>query len=102
LPYVHPDTTRMSWFVYVIRLEATIDRQRVMERLAEDGIPGRPYFTSIHLQPYFTERFGYQPGDFPVTEDLSRRSLALPFSGVMSESEVERVCQSLQRAILGT
>jgi dTDP-4-amino-4,6-dideoxygalactose transaminase len=41
------------------------------------------------------ERFGYQPGDFPVAEDLGRRSLALPFSGVMSEEQVERVCQAL-------
>jgi dTDP-4-amino-4,6-dideoxygalactose transaminase len=41
------------------------------------------------------ERFGYQPGDFPVTEDLGRRGLALPFSGVMSEAQVELVCQTL-------
>jgi perosamine synthetase len=30
-----------------------------------------------------------------VTEDLGRRSLALPFSGVMSEEQVDRVCQAL-------
>ncbi len=45
------------------------------------------------------ERFGYQPGDYPVTEDLSRRCLALPFSGKLSEMQVERVCDSLRQAI---
>jgi dTDP-4-amino-4,6-dideoxygalactose transaminase len=41
------------------------------------------------------EKFGYQAGDFPVTEDLGKRSLALPFSGVMTEDQVEIVCREL-------
>jgi perosamine synthetase len=91
-----PTTTRMSWFVYVIRLHPTIDRRAVMERLEARGVPSRPYFTSIHLQPHYVERFGYQLGQYPVTEDLGRRSLALPFSGVMTESDVEYVCEALR------
>jgi dTDP-4-amino-4,6-dideoxygalactose transaminase len=39
--------------------------------------------------------FGYRVGDFPVTEDLGRRSLALPFSGVMEEAQVDLVCEAL-------
>ena len=46
------------------------------------------------------ERFGYQPGDFPVTEDLGRRGLALPFSGVMSEAQVDLVCEAIRNLIL--
>lgn len=88
-------TTRMSWFVYVVRFNAGIDRDAIAQRLEQRGIPARPYFLPIHLQPYMVERFGYQPGDFPVTEDLGRRGLALPFSGVMSEGQVETVCQAL-------
>ena len=92
-------TSRMSWFVYVIRLDGGVDRTGVMERLKECGVPTRPYFTAIHLQRYMVERFGYQPGDYPVTEDLSRRSLALPFSGTLSEVQVERVCDCLLQAL---
>jgi len=44
--------------------------------------------------------FGYQPGDFPVTEDLGNRSLALPFSGTMTEEEVVFVCQQIAEAII--
>jgi dTDP-4-amino-4,6-dideoxygalactose transaminase len=75
-----------------------LDRAQVIRDLESQGIPSRGYFTPIHLQPYMVERFGYQPGDFPVTEDLGRRSLALPFSGVMSEEQVDLVCASLRRA----
>ena len=59
----------------------------------------RPYFLPIHLQPYLVERFGYRPGDFPVTEDLGARGLALPFSGKMSEEQVEQVCQALRAVV---
>ena len=61
-PYIDPSTTRMSWFVYVIRLAHGIDRAVVAQRLAERGVPVRPYFLPIHLQPYMVERFGFQPG----------------------------------------
>jgi perosamine synthetase len=94
-PFIAPSTTRVSWFVYVVRFKPGLDRDNVAQALEQQGIPSRPYFIPIHLQPYMAERFGYQPGDFPATEDLGRRSLALPFSGVMTESQVTRVCQVL-------
>ncbi len=98
-PYVAPSTTRMSWFVYVIRLAPHIDRQAVMAALAEQGIPSRPYFTPIHLQPFYVERFGYHRGDFPVTESLGDTCLAVPFSSIMTEDQVELVCDSLVCAL---
>lgn len=98
-PYIAPATTRMSWFVYVVRFPAGMDRDALARRLEARGVPVRPYFLPIHLQPYMVERFGYRPGDFPVTEDLGRRGLALPFSGVMSEAQVDAVCAALRAEV---
>jgi dTDP-4-amino-4,6-dideoxygalactose transaminase len=94
-PVIVPETTRVSWFVYVIRFDTGIDRDAIARKLIQKGIPVRPYFLPIHLQPYMMEMFGYREGDFPVTEDLGNRGLALPFSGKMTESEVELVCSTL-------
>jgi dTDP-4-amino-4,6-dideoxygalactose transaminase len=99
VPGLAPNTTRMSWFVYVIRFEKGINRDLVAKKLGEKGVPARPYFLPIHLQPYMVSRFGYQVGDFPITEDLGRRSLAIPFSGVMTEEQVDYVCQTLSEMI---
>ena len=99
VPIVEPYTTRMSWFVYVIRFDSKIDRDALAERLKEKGVPVRPYFLPIHLQPYMAERFGWREGDFPVTEDLGRRGLAVPFSGTMTEEQVEYVCQSMREVL---
>ena len=99
IPHILPETTRMSWFVYVIRLDSGAQRDAVAERLKENGVPVRPYFAPIHLQPYMMERFGFQQGDFSVTEDLGARGLALPFSGKMTEEEVDYVCRTLQEVL---
>ena len=96
---VEPAITRMSWFVYVVKFAEGIDRDAMARALQEQGIPVRPYFAPIHLQPYMVERFGYRPGDFPVTEDLGRRGLAIPFSSVMTEGMVEQVCRAIRTAL---
>jgi len=92
---VEPNTTRMSWFVYVVKFAKGVDRDGAARALQARGIPVRPYFAPIHLQPYMVERFGYRPGDFPVTEDLGARGLAIPFSSVMTEAMIEQVCQAI-------
>ncbi len=99
LPQVVASTTKMSWFVYVIRFAPEIDRDAAAAKLKENGIPCRPYFVPIHLQPYMAEKFGYKEGDFPVTEDLGRRGLAIPFSGVMTEAQVEIVCNEIKKVL---
>lgn len=98
-PQIVANTTRMSWFVYVVRFAESINRDSVAKALIERDIPARPYFIPIHLQPYMVERFGFQTGDFPITEDLGNRGLALPFSGVMEEAQVEKVCHALREII---
>ncbi len=81
--------------MYVVRFAPGLDRDRIAARLNNAGIPVRPYFIPIHMQPYMIEQFGYRAGDFPVTEDLGKRGLALPFSGVMTEEQVDLVCRAL-------
>jgi perosamine synthetase len=95
-PAIEPFTTRTSWFVYVVHFDRKVARDALAQRLADRGIPVRPYFLPIHLQPYMAQRFGFLPGDFPCTEDLGKRGLALPFSGVMSEDEVDTVCAAVR------
>ena len=98
-PTVVHTTTAMSWFVYVVRILPPAGRDAVLRGLADAGIPSRPYFTPIHLQPFYREKFGYQGGDFPVTEYLGDVSLALPFSSVMTEEQVDQVCAALRRVL---
>jgi perosamine synthetase len=92
-------TTRMSWFVYVVRFDASLGRDDIASRLTGKGIPTRNYFPPIHLQPYFREQFGFRAGQFPVTERVSASTLALPFHTNLSEREIELVCTALSASI---
>ena len=99
-PRIAETTTRMSWFVYVVRINPPASRDEVMAGLAEAGIPSRPYFTPIHLQPFYRERFGYRRGNFPIAEYLGDVCLALPFSGMMAQDQVDYVCTHLRRILI--
>lgn len=99
IPYVSPKTTVMSWFVYVIRLDADIDRDAVMEYLKTNGVACRPYFTPIHIQPYIKEMFGYEEYDYPNTARAGRSCIALPFYNDLSKEEIEYVADTLEKAI---
>jgi len=98
---ISPDV-EMSWFVFVVRLGdeyREADRDRILRQLRERGIGCSNYFAPIHLQPFYVERFGYRPGDFPVCEAVAARTIALPFHPRLTEAQVDRVCDELRQLL---
>ncbi len=85
--------------MYPIRLAEGIDRDRVLSELRGAGVASKVYLPSIHLQPYMRERFGFREGMFPVSEEASRRLLALPFHGGLEAEDQERVIEALRAAL---
>ena len=99
VPFIVDYVNKMSWFVYVIRLERGINRNKVLKYLNKEGVQCKPYFTPIHLQPFYKKMFGYKEGDFPVTEDVTGRTIALPFFNNLKEEQVEYVVEKLKEGI---
>jgi len=97
-PVVRPDV-KMSFFVYVVELQGNFERNEVMERLAEKGVPSRAYFAPIHTQPYMRKAFGYSEGMFPVTERAARKTIALPFYNTLPEADAEHVVSALVQTL---
>jgi perosamine synthetase len=102
IPYSAPDV-KVSWFVYVIRLDkrrfSRTDRDKALQMLKERGIDCRDYFSPIHLQPFYVEMFGYKKGSFPITEEVSNLTIALPFYNNLAEKEIEHVSRTLEEII---
>jgi perosamine synthetase len=90
---------RRSWFVYVVRLAPEIDRARVMVEMREQGVDVAEYVPCIHLQGYMRERFGFTEGHCPVAEEISSRTLALPFFTGIEAEDQERVVEALRSAL---
>ncbi|MEA2492218.1 MAG: perosamine synthetase [Thermoleophilaceae bacterium] len=94
-----PSDAPRSWFVYVVQVPAGVDRDDVIVKLGQQGIATKPYLPAIHLMSFYKERFGWREGQFPVCEDISARSLALPFFGGITESQVSRVAEALAQLL---
>lgn len=95
------ENVRMSWFVFVIRLADAFnraDRDKTLERLRSHGIGCRDYFQPLHLQPFIREELGTKRGDFPITESISDRTIALPFFPQMTMDQVHTVAKALRSA----
>lgn len=99
VPFIADYVNKMSWFVYVIRLEKGIDRNKVIKYLNKEGIQCKPYFTPIHLQPFYRKMFGYKEGNFPITEDVAGRTIALPFFNNLKEEQIDYVVSKLKEGI---
>lgn len=93
---------RISWFVFVVRLADRFtqkDRDAVMAHLAARGIGTNNYFSPVHLQGFYRKQFGYKPGDFPVTERIAARTLALPFHNRLGAKDQDLVIKTLKSAL---
>jgi perosamine synthetase len=99
LPLADDDDHKRSWFVYVVAVEQGRDRDAVMERLRESGVQTAEYIPCVHLQPYMRERYGFGEGLCPVAEDITSRTLALPFYAGIEADDQERVAEVLAAAL---
>ena len=99
LPCADDADHRRSWFVYVVLFRDHATRERVVGTFEQEGIGSNRYLPSIHLQPYMRERYGFEDGLCPVSEDVSSRSLALPFFTGIETAAQERVAEVLASAL---
>jgi perosamine synthetase len=101
LPCPDQGGDRRSWFVYAVQLPTGVDRDAAVRALRERGVESKPYLPAIHLMSFYREQFGHREGEFPVCEDVARRSLALPFFPELTESQVERVGAAVREVVAG-
>jgi len=102
IPFVAPGV-RISWFVYVIRLDykrfSQKDRDQIIQKLRKEGINCRDYFPPIHLEPFYVKMFHYKKGDFSITERVSESTIALPFYNNLDEKQIDYICAHLKKII---
>lgn len=93
-----------SWHLYVIRLaleEIALDRDEFIRRMAAEGIGTSVHFIPLHLQPYWRDRYGFKPEDFPAALDAYRRAVSLPIYPKMTDDDVTRVIETVRRILVG-
>lgn len=97
-----PDNGRMSWFVFVPRLVPgyTQDqRNTLLKKMLDRGIQVSNYFPPVHLQPFIAEQYGCKEGDMPVTDEVVKGTIALPFHNHLTRDDVQLVCDELRSCL---
>ncbi len=87
-----------SWHLYVVRLAdgAPLARDRFIERLFEAGIGCSVHYIPLHLHPYWRDRYGLVPEQFPHSQRAYERMLTLPLYTRMTDADVLRVCETVR------
>src|SRR3989344_15018 len=99
VPRIDPKNTH-TWFVYVIEIKKTgVSRDQVINNLIKKNISSKAYLPSIHLFSFYRKQFGYKKGNFPVSERVSKNSLALPFYIGLKKADIEQIVRALIKII---
>jgi dTDP-4-amino-4,6-dideoxygalactose transaminase len=91
-----------AWHLYVIRLNLEllrINRNQFIEELKARNIGTSVHFIPVHLHPYYRDKYGYRPDDFPVAYREYQRIISLPIYPKMSEQDVEDVIEAVTEVL---
>ena len=77
------------------------ERDEIIDCLKKQGIGAVVNYLPVHLMHYFRETYGYQPGAFPIAEEIGARTLSLPFYPSMPEEHVDIVTAALRSKLNG-
>ena len=87
-----------AWHLYVLRLNLErlrVSRNQFIEELKARNIGTSVHFIPVHLHPYYRDRYGYKPEDFPVACREYQRIVSLPLYPRMSDQDVQDVIDTV-------
>ena len=91
-----------AWHLYVIQLNLErlkLTRNQFIEALRDEGIGTSVHFIPLHLHPYYRDKFGYKPSDFPNASSAFERIISLPIYPKMTETNVEAVISAVRTVV---
>ena len=101
LPADAPAGDSHAWHLFVLRLsdEASVTRDEVIQRLSDAGIGTSVHFVPLHRQPYWRDRYGLRPEQFPAADKAYQHMLSIPLFTAMSDDEQGRVIAALKAVV---
>ena len=106
LPGVLPPRVRgdvnPAWHLYPIRLDLeklSAGRGEVFRALRAENIGVNVHYIPVHRHPYYSDRFGYKGGEYPVAEGAYERLISLPMFHGMSDADVDDVLRAVTKVV---
>lgn len=93
-----PSDVEHAWHLYVLRLRLdclSIDRNQFIEELHERNIGTSVHFIPIHIHPYYRDKYGFEPQDYPIAFSNYKRIISLPLNPGLSDEDVNDVIEAV-------
>ena len=101
LPLDEEKNTIHAKHLYTILLnpEANISREKFRKELYQRGIGTGIHFISVHLHPYYKKTFNFKEEDFPISNNISKRTVSIPLTSKLNEEEVNRITTAVKEIL---
>lgn len=93
LPACRPHVEH-AWHLYALRIEAAaagLERDRFIEQLNQRNIGTSVHFIPVHMHPYYAQKYGWRPMDFPVAARAFDQLVSLPLHPKLTDEDVDDV-----------
>lgn len=102
LPEVGDARNRHAYHLYTPLLQLdklSVGREQIIAAMEAENIGVGIHYEPVHAQPFYIERFGERKAEFPNAAYIGERTISLPLSAGMSESDVSDVCIAFARIL---
>jgi dTDP-4-amino-4,6-dideoxygalactose transaminase len=103
LPGPEQPDTRHAYHLYTLLIDdrnAGCSRDQFLDAMTAQNIGVGVHYLSIPEHPFYRERFGWQPADFPNAMQIGRQTVSIPLSAKLSDADVKDVISAVQATIV--
>ena len=90
-----PDKPGHAWHLFIARVKEN-QQGEFFAYLRDNDIRLQVHYRPVPLQPYYREKYGYKPGDFPMAERYYSQAVSLPIFPLMTDDDAMRVCSVIK------
>jgi dTDP-4-amino-4,6-dideoxygalactose transaminase/glycosyltransferase involved in cell wall biosynthesis/ubiquinone/menaquinone biosynthesis C-methylase UbiE len=97
---LNQEQSRHSLHLYLLMLEPEgwrVQRDAVIEALLNENIGAALHYRAIHTHPFYSEKYGYRPEDYPHAYHAGEQLLSLPLTPGMTDADVSDVIRAVHK-----
>lgn len=87
-------------YTILIGDDAKVSRDEFLAEMHKRGIGTGVHYRALHTHPYYRERWGYRPEQFPNAHYIGERTASLPLTPKLTDADVDRIIKAT-REVLG-
>ena len=83
-----------AYHLYTLQIDfkkLTFTKKYIFEKLKTMGINLQVHYIPVHLQPFYKNKYGFKPSDFPKAENFYEKTVSIPIYPSLTDDEVKKV-----------